>query len=102
AAHEGLTRPSRASAGSFQLFVRERWLFNPLANRLWLQTISHKALRLMIPALQAVLLVSNIWLAQVGPYGLILAAHLAFYAAALFGCARRRAGRRPIFVSVPH
>ena len=101
-AREEFTRRTRTIAGTFQLFARERWLFNPLANRLWLQTISHKALRLMIPALQAVLLASNIWLAQTGPYGLILAAHLAFYAAALLGCARRCAGRRPIFVSVPH
>src|SRR4029453_15199176 len=34
-------RRTRTIAGTFQLFVRERWLFNPLANRLWLQTVSH-------------------------------------------------------------
>jgi cellulose synthase/poly-beta-1,6-N-acetylglucosamine synthase-like glycosyltransferase len=95
-------RRTRTIAGTFQLFVRERWLFNPLANRLWLQTMSHKALRLMLPPLHVALLMANVALATLDPYRWILAAQLAFYAAALLGCARRRAGRRPIFVSVPH
>jgi glycosyltransferase involved in cell wall biosynthesis len=95
-------RRTRTIGGTFQLFVRERWLFNPLANRLWLQTVSHKALRLTLPLLHVALLVANVALVHVEPYRWLLAAQLAFYAAALFGCARRRAGRRPIFVSVPH
>ena len=43
------TRKVRTLAGNFQLFVREPWLLNPFANRLWLQTISHKGCRLLSP-----------------------------------------------------
>lgn len=101
ARHE-FARRTRTIAGTFQLFARERWLLNPIANRLWIQTVSHKALRLTLPALHMMLLATNIMLAHLEPYRWLLAAHLAFYAAALFGCVHRPAGRRPIFVSVPH
>src|SRR6266851_3601871 len=44
-------RKWRTLAGNFQLFSRERWLLHPLRNRLWLQTVSHKGLRLLCPLL---------------------------------------------------
>jgi hypothetical protein len=34
-AREEFTRKVRTIAGNFQLFARERWLFNPRRNRLW-------------------------------------------------------------------
>ncbi len=101
-ARDELARKARTIAGTFQLFARERWLFNPLRNRLWFETISHKALRLTIPALQVLLFVANLALAHVWPYGWFLAAQLACYAAALLGCTRRQGRRSPMIVSVPH
>lgn len=101
-AREELARKARTIAGNFQLFARERWLFNPLRNRLWFETISHKALRLTIPALQVLLLAANLALAHVWPYGWFLAAQLTCYAAALLGCTRGRGRRSLMIVSVPH
>jgi biofilm PGA synthesis N-glycosyltransferase PgaC len=101
-ARDEFARKARTIAGTFQLFARERWLFNPLRNRLWFETISHKALRLTIPALQVSLLAANLALAHVWPYGWFLAAQLACYAAALLGCTRRQGRRSSMIVSVPH
>ena len=58
AQHE-FVRKARTIAGTFQLFSRELWLFNPRRNRLWLETMSHKALRLALPALHAALFAAS-------------------------------------------
>ncbi len=42
-------RKVRTLAGNFQLFSRNKWLFNPFRNRIFIQTISHKFFRLLIP-----------------------------------------------------
>src|SRR5262249_20088710 len=39
--HDEFIRKVRTIAGTFQLFSRERWLFNPFRNRLWFETMSH-------------------------------------------------------------
>jgi cellulose synthase/poly-beta-1,6-N-acetylglucosamine synthase-like glycosyltransferase len=101
-AREEFARKARTIAGTFQLFARERWLFNPLRNRLWFETLSHKALRLTIPALQVFLLAANIALADVWPYGWFLGVQVACYAAALLGCTRQHGRRSLMIVSVPH
>ena len=62
AQHE-FVRKARTIAGTFQLFSRELWLFNPRRNRLWFETMSHKALRLALPVLHATLLVASAALA---------------------------------------
>ena len=49
--------PARSSCS------RELWLFNPRRNRLWLETMSHKALRLALPALHAALFAASAALA---------------------------------------
>jgi cellulose synthase/poly-beta-1,6-N-acetylglucosamine synthase-like glycosyltransferase len=61
ASHE-FVRKVRTIAGNFQLFARESWLLNPVRNRLWLQTLSHKALRLALPVVFFAALVANVWL----------------------------------------
>lgn len=54
-------RKVRTLAGNFQLFARNPWLMNPFANRIFLQSISHKLFRLLIPyALLATLVTSGI------------------------------------------
>jgi poly-beta-1,6-N-acetyl-D-glucosamine synthase len=75
-------RKVRTIAGTFQLFARERWLFNPFRNRVWFETLSHKGLRLLTPLLHAALLVANIGLVSMDGYRWFLAAQVAFYAAA--------------------
>ena len=42
------TRKVRTLVGNLQLFARERWMLGP-GNRLWLQTLSHKLLRIAAP-----------------------------------------------------
>jgi len=42
-------RKSRTLAGNFQSFTRHRWLFNPTKNPVFLQFLSHKVFRLIVP-----------------------------------------------------
>ena len=101
-AQQEFVRKARTIAGLFQLFARERWLLNPRRNRLWFETVSHKALRLALPLLHASLLLANLALASAGWfYGGMLAGQLMFYAAALVGYAQRQARRRSFVFSVP-
>ena len=101
-AHQEFIRKLRTIAGTFQLFARERWLLNPLVNPLWIQTVSHKLLRLALPLLHAALLLSNFALKDGVFYQAALGAQLAFYAAALLGHAFRKAKRRPFLITVPY
>ncbi len=100
-AHEEFVRKARTIAGTFQLFAREPWLFDPWSNRLWFQTISHKALRLALPGLHAALLIATLALASHWIYQGALAGQLMFYAAALVGYTQRQSQRRSFLFSVP-
>jgi hypothetical protein len=97
---EEFRRKVRTIAGCFQLFAREPWLLSPLHNRLWLQTVSHKLLRLLIPPLLVLALAANAALAASGDafYQLALGVQLLFYAAALAG---RHAGAAPPWLRRP-
>lgn len=77
-------RKVRTISGNFQLFARETWLLGP-GNPLLLQTISHKALRLLTPALLGLALVANLALLDRPLFQLLLLAQLAFYLLASFG-----------------
>jgi len=102
AQHE-FVRKARTIAGTFQLFSRELWLFNPRRNRLWLETMSHKALRLALPVLHATLLVASAVLAPTGSwfYQAAFAGQAAFYVAAIIGSTQGCNPRRSFFVTVP-
>jgi biofilm PGA synthesis N-glycosyltransferase PgaC len=78
-------RKTRTIAGLFQLFCRERWLLNPLRNRIWFETWSHKILRLAAPLLQVALFVSSVAVGDALFYRLVLVGQSAFYAAAIGG-----------------
>jgi hypothetical protein len=85
-AREEFARKVRTLAGTFQILSRERWLFNPVKNRLWWQTISHKVLRLFIPAFQVALFAANVALAGSSEfYRLALGAQALFYSGAAVG-----------------
>lgn len=94
-------RKVRTIAGNFQLFAREPWLLHPRRNRLWLQTVSHKGLRLLGPVLLATILGSNILLAGRPFYGGTLLVQGMFYAVAVGG-ALAGAGRGGAILAVPY
>jgi poly-beta-1,6-N-acetyl-D-glucosamine synthase len=99
-ANAEFTRKVRTLAGNFQLFAREPWLLNPWRNRLWLQTWSHKGLRLFGPALLGTAFASNLALAGEPFLAVLLGGQVLFYACALGGDALARAARFPL-LSVP-
>jgi poly-beta-1,6-N-acetyl-D-glucosamine synthase len=100
--HGEFTRKVRTLAGNFQLFARERWLFNPLGNRLWWQTMSHKALRLAIAPLHIVLAISNALLVNGSLlYTIAMAGQIVFYAAAIAGWIWPRDWKKPFFIALP-
>lgn len=101
-AGEEFARKVRTIAGNFQLFARERWLLNPFKNRLWLQTVSHKGLRLLNPLLLSGALVINFFILARPFYQWMLGAQLLFYGAALGGYLLRNAGGKSPFLSVPY
>jgi len=86
-------RKVRTLAGNFQLFARERWLLDPFANRLWLQTISHKGCRLLGPVCLAAALAANLLLLIDPFYRWTIAAQATLYAAAAGACVLRGTGR---------
>jgi len=95
-------RKVRTIAGNFQLLVQHPWLLNPRANRLWLQTVSHKLLRLLCPACLVLVLVTNLFLLDGLFYQATFALQVMFYAAALIAhLAPQVAGKTPL-LSVPH
>jgi cellulose synthase/poly-beta-1,6-N-acetylglucosamine synthase-like glycosyltransferase len=82
-AEQEFTRKVRTIAGTFQLFARHPWLLDPRRNRLWLQTVSHKLLRLLGPFALATAFVGNAWLLGSPFYRATFAAQLLLYGAAL-------------------
>jgi poly-beta-1,6-N-acetyl-D-glucosamine synthase len=95
-------RKVRTLAGNFQLFVRERWLLDPRQNPLWIQTFSHKALRLLIPVLLAGAAISNVFLLTEALFRLTLVTQAAFYLAALTAAIAPGLRRRVRGLIVPY
>ncbi|HYV20138.1 MAG TPA: glycosyltransferase family 2 protein [Verrucomicrobiae bacterium] len=99
---EEFGRKARTLAGNFQLLFRETWLLNPLGNRLWVQTVSHKGLRLLGPGLLVAAFASNLFLLGRPGYRLAFLAQIAFYAGAVLGgMLHGRKGVLPLF-SLPY
>jgi cellulose synthase/poly-beta-1,6-N-acetylglucosamine synthase-like glycosyltransferase len=92
-------RKARTLAGNYQLIQSLPQLLNPLKNRLFLQFVSHKLLRLLCPYALCTLLASNIVLVATGAPGWplyvgTLAGQLTAYGMALKGAlAGEKAGR---------
>lgn len=102
AASVEFARKVRTIAGNFQLFAREWWLLNPFANRLWVQTVSHKCCRLLCPLGFGVAFVANLFLLGQPTYRWILGAQIVFYAASLGGHLLRDRARKIFFLSIPY
>jgi glycosyltransferase involved in cell wall biosynthesis len=81
-------RKVRTLAGNFQLIQLAPWLLSR-QNRLRFELISHKLLRLFVPILLGILLISSAWLANRSwLYAGACAAQIAFYALAALGTTR--------------
>lgn len=86
-ASEEKRRKVRTLAGNFQLFTRHPRLLSPWHNPVFLQTLCHKVLRLLVPALMVLALASNAVLAMhAGHWRILLLAQLAVHALAIAGC----------------
>jgi biofilm PGA synthesis N-glycosyltransferase PgaC len=95
-------RKVRTLAGNFQLFTRESWLLDPRANRLWWQTLSHKACRLLSPFCLAAVFASNLFLSHELFYQMTLAAQSALYTAAGAGYLSRNSRRKNRLLGIPY
>lgn len=75
-------RKSRTLAGNFQSFARNKWLFNPAKNPVFVQFLSHKVFRLLVPYAMAIAFISAAL--GTGPFlKLMLILQLAFYGAGI-------------------
>lgn len=100
---EEFVRKTRTLAGTFQLLSRHAWLLAPGRNPLWIQTVSHKALRLVCPLLLAAMLLSSAALAATGPfYAAAAAGQCLFYLAAAHGAATGARANSSRLLSVPY
>jgi hypothetical protein len=97
-----LRRKVRTLAGNFQLLSFEPRLLVPVVNPVWLQFMSHKIGRLLVPYALALTLVSSVWLAPSSAwYATCCAAQLVFYALAAYGAVLdRRARALPVNAEV--
>jgi cellulose synthase/poly-beta-1,6-N-acetylglucosamine synthase-like glycosyltransferase len=88
-------RKRRTLAGNYQILAQEPRLLIPFANPVWLQYVSHKVGRLVVPWALVAALVSSAALAARGwIYTLAFAAQCAFYGLALAGAWLDRRDRR--------
>ncbi|HTI38128.1 MAG TPA: glycosyltransferase [Vicinamibacterales bacterium] len=81
-------RKKRTLAGNYQILAQEPRLLLPVVNPVWLQYLSHKVGRLIVPwALMALLLSSLTLIGSGAVYVAALGAQLVFYALAAAGAA---------------
>jgi cellulose synthase/poly-beta-1,6-N-acetylglucosamine synthase-like glycosyltransferase len=89
-------RKTRTLAGNYQVLVLEPRLLVPGLNRVWVQYVSHKLGRLLVPWALFSLFVASVALARTSPFYLAAtAAQALFYGLALYGAhLEHRASRR--------
>jgi poly-beta-1,6-N-acetyl-D-glucosamine synthase len=96
-------RKTRTLAGNYQILAQEPRLLVPFANPVWLQYVSHKVGRLLVPwALVAVLIASGVLTPAGWIYTVAFGVQLAFYglavAGGVFNTRERLAGVASAFV----
>jgi hypothetical protein len=102
AGRDELSRKVRTLTGNFQLFARERWLLLPWRNRLWLQTLSHKFLRLLLPLSFLAVAGANLFLLDRPFYQLTFGLQIAFGALAAVAATWPALCRRVRLLVVPY
>jgi cellulose synthase/poly-beta-1,6-N-acetylglucosamine synthase-like glycosyltransferase len=90
-----LRRKIRTLAGNYQILRLEPRLLNPFRNPVWIQYMSHKVGRLLVPYALMALFLSSAVLATRSPfYALAFAAQVLFYGLAAYGAWLSRRDRR--------
>jgi cellulose synthase/poly-beta-1,6-N-acetylglucosamine synthase-like glycosyltransferase len=90
-------RKVRTLAGNFQLLALEPRLLLPMVNPVWLQFVSHKLGRLLVPYALVVALATSVWLAPRSlVYAFAFGAQVVFYGLAIYGAWLDRRDRRGI------
>lgn len=95
-AKQEFRRKVRTLAGNWQSFMRHKWLFNPTKNPVWLQFLSHKLARLILPWA----LIGAFFASALGSGWFLTIAfwlQLGFYVLALCGQADLRFARSGVF-----
>lgn len=93
-ASQELRRKMRTLAGNFQLAALEPRLLVPGVNPLWLQFMSHKIGRLLVPyALVAIFVTSGLLAGSSWFYTVVFGGQVGFYGLAAYGAALDRRGR---------
>ena len=77
-------RKIRTLSGNYQSFSRHGWLFNPSKNPIWIQFISHKVMRLLVPYFLLMAFITPFFL-DGWFYTLAIALQCLFYIGALLG-----------------
>jgi len=77
-------RKIRTLTGNFQAFTRNLWLFSPRENPIFLQFISHKVFRLLVPYAMLILLIASLFVSGIF-YKIALAIQLLFYLLSFIG-----------------
>ena len=89
-----LRRKVRTLAGNFQLLAHEPRLMVPLVNPVWIQFVSHKLGRLLVPyALVAIYISSAVLAADAWWYAAAWGAQTGFYGLAVYGALLDRRGQ---------
>ena len=90
-------RKTRTLAGNYQILTLEPRLVIPFINPVWVQYLSHKIGRLIVPWCLAIAFITNIALAFQGwAYKLALLVQLCFYGLALVGALVRHRTDEPV------
>jgi poly-beta-1,6-N-acetyl-D-glucosamine synthase len=88
-------RKTRTLAGNFQILRLQPRLLVPFVNPVWLQFVSHKLGRLVVPYALFVLLITSAALAGRHLfYAVVFAGQVAFYGLAMYGAVLDRRGRQ--------
>ncbi|RUM94597.1 MAG: glycosyltransferase family 2 protein, partial [Thiothrix sp.] len=77
-------RKIRTLSGNYQSFARNAWLFNPVKNPVWIQFVSHKVMRLLIPYFMVITFITPFFL-QGWIYTLVILLQCLFYISVLLG-----------------
>ncbi len=90
-------RKTRTLAGNYQILAQQPRLLIPIANPVWLQYVSHKVGRLLVPWALVVTLLSSVLLARVHwVYAAALTVQVGFYGLAGLGAFMEwRSSRKP-------
>lgn len=90
-------RKTRTLAGNYQILRLQPQLLVPFVNPVWLQFVSHKLGRLLVPYALLVLLITSGALApHHSIYAVAFAAQVAFYGLAAYGAVLDRRGRETV------